>query len=245
MKAFTVISIVAALACGAGCGKKDAGEKPAQKVNTDVLIRCHFVGTASLADNTNAAKLKDLWGLPESQHLAEQTLQKLAHAPRTFRGEQITAAQDDRGAALLRPLLDDLLRQEFFLQVRGTADKTAEWTLLAQLPDDRIKVWRANLKELMQLWGLGAPVTNTVEAFAGWEVKRTGAPALVRWVEAGQWLVLCIGQNDLAASGEAARRIRTGGRPITVASNYLLRCELNLPRLREALDLSPAIPWPR
>ena len=56
MKAFTVISIVAALACGAGCGKKDAGEKPAQQVNTDVLIRCHFVGTASLANNTNAAR---------------------------------------------------------------------------------------------------------------------------------------------------------------------------------------------
>src|SRR5439155_721165 len=98
-----------------------------------------------------------------------------------------------------------------------------------------------NLKELMQLWGLGAPVTNTVEGFAGWEVKRTAAPALVRWVEAGQWLVLCIGQNDLAASGEAARRIRTGGRPIAAASNYWLRCELNLPRLREALDLPPAI----
>jgi len=245
MKVFTVISIVAALACGAGCGKKDAGEKPAQQVNTDVLIRCHFVGTASLANNTNAARLKDLWSLPETQHLVEQTLQKLAHAPRTFHGDQITAAQDERGAALLRPLLDDLLRHESFLQVRGTADKTAEWTLLAQLPAERLKIWQTNLKELMQLWNLGVPATNTLEGFAGWEVKRTVAPARVRCVEAGQWLALGIGGNDLAAVAEAARRIRTGGRPIAVASNYWLQSELNLPRLSAALDLPPAIPWPR
>ena len=245
MRHFTLIFIAAALACGVGCRKKEAGERAGQQAETDVLVRCHFVGTASLSDNTNATKLKELWSLPETQRLAEQTLLKLAHAPRTLYGEQVTTSQDDRGAALLRPLFDDLLRQEFFLQVRGPADKTAEWTLLAQLPDDRIKAWRANLKELMQLWGLGAPVTNNVEGFAGWEVKRTTAPALVRWVEAGPWLVLCIGQNDLAASGEAARRIRTSGRPIAAASNYWLRCELNLPRLRAALDLPPAIPWPR
>ena len=139
-----------------------------------MLVRCHFVGTASLSNNTNATKLKELWSLPETQRLAEQTLLKLAHAPRTLYGEQVTTSQDDRGAALLRPLFDDLLRQEFFLQVRGPADKTAEWTLLAQLPDDRIKAWRANLKELMQLWGLGAPVTNNVEGFAG--CHHPGAP---------------------------------------------------------------------
>ena len=96
MKVFTVISIVAALACGAGCGKKDDGEKPAQKVNTDVLIRCHFVGTASLIHNTNAARARELWTLPESRRLVDQTLQKLAHAPRTLCGDRVTAAQATR-----------------------------------------------------------------------------------------------------------------------------------------------------
>src|SRR5437667_150802 len=180
MRHFTLIFIAAALACDVSCRKKEAGERAGQQAETDVLVRCHFVGTASLSNNTNATKLKELWSLPETQRVAEQTLRKLAHAPRTLYGEQVTTSQDDRGAALLRPLLDDLLRQEFFLQVRGPADKTAEWTLLAQLPDDRIKAWRAELKELMQLWGVGAPVTNNVEGCPGWGVNGTAVPARVR-----------------------------------------------------------------
>ncbi|PYJ87803.1 MAG: hypothetical protein DME22_00355, partial [Verrucomicrobia bacterium] len=245
MRHFTVIFIAAALACGVGCRKKEAGERAGQPAETDLLVRCHFVGTASLSNNTNAAKLKELWSLPETQHLAEQTLRKLAHASRTFYGEQVTPAEDERSAVLLRPLLDDLLRHESFLQARGPSDKTTEWTLLVQLPADRLKAWRAGLMELMQLWKAGVPSTNAIQGFAAWQVKRTDAPDLIRCAEAGQWLVLGIGQNSLPGVSEAARRIKTGGRPIALASNYWLQTELNLPRLSAALGLSPAIKWPR
>ena len=197
-----------------------------------------------MANNSNAAKLRELWNLPETRRFVEQTLHKLAHAPRTFYGERVAPAQDERGAALLRPLLDDLLLNESFLQVRGPADQTAEWTLLVRLPADRLPVWRAGLTELMRLWGMGAAATNTVEGFAAWEVKGTDARARMRCVEAGQWLVLGIGRNDLPEVGEAARRIKGAGRPIRVASDYWLQTELNLPRLVAALDLSPAIQWP-
>src|SRR5205807_8355235 len=98
MRHCAAILMVAALACGVGCRKKEAGERAGQQAETDVLVRCHFVGTASLSNNTNATKLKELWSLPETQRLAEQTLRKLAHAPRTLYGEQVTTSQDDRGA---------------------------------------------------------------------------------------------------------------------------------------------------
>jgi hypothetical protein len=245
MRFATLIAIVAALACGVGCGKKESGAKTGPAPAADVLVRCHFVGSSSLASNTHAAKLKELWDLPEAGRLAGQTLQKLAHSPRVFFGDQITQDQVERGAALLQPMLNDLLHQETFLQVRGPADKTAEWTILVQLPAERITVWRASLTELMQVWKLGAPMTNTLEGFPAWEVKRSSAPALIRCVEAGKWLALGIGQNQLSGVNEAARRIKTGGRPIAVASDYWLQTEMNLPRLREALGLSPAIKWPR
>jgi len=245
MRRFTVILIAAALGCGVGCRKQEATDKADQRAETDLYARWHFVGTASLANNTNAVRLRELWSLPETRRLAEQTLQKLAHAPRTFYGERIAAAEDERGAALLRPMLDDLLAQESCLQVRGPADKTAEWTLLVQLPADRRKVWRAGLAELMQLWKLGAPSTNAVEGFAAWEVNRTEAPSRVRCVEAGQWLVLGLGQNNLPGVSEAARLIKTGRRPVPVASNYWFETELNLPRLATALHWSSAFQWPR
>jgi hypothetical protein len=248
MRSITVILIASGLVCSAGCERKDAGERAGQKsgpvAGTEILVRTHFLGTESLATNTNGTRLRELWNLPNSRRLVEQTLNKLAHSPRTLYSEAVAPAQDERGAALLRPLLDDLLRHESFLQVRGPADKRAEWTLLAHLPADRLKGWQAGLAELMQLWKLGAPVTNTVEGFPAWEVRRPAGPALVRWVEAGQWLAIGIGPEGLPALGEAARRIHAGGRPISSSSNSWLEAELDLPQLADALGLAPAIPLP-
>jgi len=217
MRPITALLMVAALGCSFGCREKEAAEKPGKPVETDLLVRYHFVGTASLAGNPNATKLKELWTLPQTGRLVEQTLQKLAHAPRTLYGERISPAQDERGALLLRPLLDDLLQSESFLQMRAPAGAATEWTLLVQLSAERLKVWRAGLKELLQLWKLGTTTTNTIEGFPAWEVKRTDPPTLVRFVEAGSWLALGLGPNNLAGVGEAARRIKAGGRPIAAA----------------------------
>src|SRR5206468_10963805 len=112
-------------------------------------------------------------------------------------------------------------------------------------PADRLKLWRANLTELMRVWKLGDAATNTVEGFPTWDFKRTNAPSRVRFVEAGSWLALGVGQNALPAVEEAARRIKSAGRPAAVASNYWLEAELNLPRLSATLDLPPTIQWPQ
>ena len=228
---------------GTGCRKKEAAK--AEPVSSEVLTRYHFLGAAQLEKNPAGAKLKEIWNLPESRRLAEQTLQKLAHAPKTFYGEQITPVQEERGAAILQPLLGDLFNHESFLQVRGPADRTAEWTFLAHLPADRLKAWSAGLSELLLLWNLGTPATNAVEGFAGWELKRSNAPGLVRYAQAGEWLVLGAGQNALPVWEEAVRRIKSGGRPIATASTYWLEAEVNLPRLVETLSLSPAFKWPQ
>jgi hypothetical protein len=239
-----IIPLLAGLALASGCGKKGAKETAAEAPVSEVLARYHFVGSAQLAGNTNAAKLKEIRGLAETQQFVEQTLHKLAHAPQTLYRDKITPEQDERGAVLLRPLLDDLLLHESFLQVRGAADQTAEWSLLVQLPADRLKLWGLNLGELMRVWKLGTAATNTLEGFPGWEVKRSDAPNVIRWVEAGQWLAVGVAQNDLPTLDEGVKRIKAAGRPIPAASGYWLETELNLPRLVKALDLSPAIKWP-
>ena len=244
MRKLTIISLVAGLISGVGCRKKDATQATSEPAASEILARCHFVGSAQLAGNTNATKLKEIQGLAETQRFIEQTLQKLAHAPRTLFGDKITPEQDERGATLLRPLLDDLLGHESFLQARGAADRTAEWTLLVQLPADRMSLWRSNLTELTGLWKLGSADTNTLEGYPVREVKRADAPGAIRWVEAGQWLVLGVGQNGLPAADEAVKRVKSSGRPVPAASGYWLETELNLPRLIKALDLSPAIKWP-
>jgi len=242
MRRILVTLLALGIALGTGCRKKEAAERNSDSV--EVLARYHFLGAAQLAKNPAAVKLKEIWDLPESRRLVEQTLQKLAHAPKTFYGGQITPAQDERGAAILRALLDDLLNQESSLQVRGTAGKTAEWTLLVHLPANRRNAWSAGLSELLPLWNLGALSTNTVEGFGGWVLKRTGAPNEVRYAQAGEWFVLGVGQNALPAFEEAVRKVKADGRPIAAASTYWLDAELNLPHLVETLSLAPAVKWP-
>ena len=244
MRKLITLSVLAALAAGSGCHKKESAPTATAAVSSDILAGYHFVGIAPLANNSSAAVLRELWALPETRRFAEQTLQKLAHAPKVFYGLQISADQDERGAALLRPLLDDLLRSESFLQVRGPGIKQAEWTLLTQLPPERLKAWSAALSELTRLWNLGAPVASTLEGFTASEVKRGETPDLVRWVEAGQWFMLGIGQDELPTVVEAARRIKAGGRPIPALATNWLEAELNLSRLSAALGLSSAIQWP-
>lgn len=250
MKFSTAILIVTGLVCSVGCDKKDPGPTAARSTpragsGTEILVRAHFVGAETLAGTTNAARFREVWGLPETRRLVEQTLNRLAHAPRTLHADAVGAAEDERGAALLRPMLNDLLANESFLQVRGPADRRGEWTLLARLPADRVKAWHTGLAELMQVWKLGAVVTNAVEGFPAWEVKRAEAPALVRCVQAGSWLALGVGPEGLATVAEAAQRIRTGGRPIPAAADAWLELELNLPQLAGFFGFPADLPWPR
>ena len=45
------------------------------------LWRFHFIGMTELNQSTNASKLKEVWGLPASQDLKKQALDKIAKTP--------------------------------------------------------------------------------------------------------------------------------------------------------------------
>jgi len=197
MRKFIVVLSLAGLALASGCREKETSPSTAGSPSADILARYHFIGTSHLAGDTNAARLREISVLSETRKFEDQTLKKLAHAPKVFYGDKISAEQDERGAALIRPLLDDLLRQESFVQARGPANKRAEWALLVELPPDRLKAWGAAVGELTQVWKLGNPTTSSVEGFSVSEVRRSDEPTLIRWAEAGQWFVLGVGQDSL------------------------------------------------
>src|SRR5437870_12012140 len=115
MRKLITLSVLAALAAGSGCRQKESAPTAPAAVSSDILAGYHFVGTAALANNSNAAKLREIRALPETGKFEEQTLQKLAHAPKVFYGGRINAEPDQPGAALPGPPLDDLIRSEAFL----------------------------------------------------------------------------------------------------------------------------------
>src|SRR5262245_44741362 len=110
MRKLITVSLLAALVAGPGCRNKESTPTAPAAASSDMLAGYHFVGTGVLANRSDATKLREIWALPETRKFEEQTLQKLAHAPKVFYGGKLSAQQDGRGAALLRPLVEGLIR---------------------------------------------------------------------------------------------------------------------------------------
>ncbi len=241
MRSLTWSALSTGLLLSIGCHRNEAG--PGSP--SGLVARYQFVGTGRLAGEANARKLQEIARLRESQALVEQTLQRLARSPRTlFRGS-IAAEQTERGAALLRPLLDDLVREESAFELRGPDAAHLEWTLSVALKPERLALWRTNLTELLRLWKVGEVTRGTIDGLSGAEVKRAAAPTQVRWVETGAWLILGVGDPPLSGFNQSIRQAKAGGRPVPPLTDAWLEVEGDLGRLAGPLELSPRFPWPQ
>ena len=105
----------------------------------DLIARVHFAGAGQISADTNAVAFTNLWCSPEAQALREQTLNKLSHAPYDWLKQKIPANLDD-GAGQLRPLLDDLLGAEWFLQIRDATNGAPEIALAIRLDAGRAQL---------------------------------------------------------------------------------------------------------
>ena len=106
-----------------------------------IVARVHWSGMNRLSGGTNAAALMTIWNLPESRRLERQTLDKLSLAPWPLLHRNL----DTNAAALLRPLLDDLVADESYLEIRQVANQPAELVLAIRLDDQRAALWQTNL----------------------------------------------------------------------------------------------------
>ena len=82
---------------------------------TNPVVRLHWLGLKQISPDTNAAHFLNIWKMSETTALVNQTLTKLARLP---------APGNTNTAALLRPLLDDLVTNEFYLEISGPANST-------------------------------------------------------------------------------------------------------------------------
>src|SRR5947209_13166764 len=119
------LSLIVSLLIGAGCKKSQPPPSPPAATSTnssttlavpkDTLAQIHWVGKKQVAADTNSHDLMAVWNLPESTKLEAQTLEKLSTAPwRLFHLEV-----DTNASSQLRPLVNDLLQEESYLEIRG------------------------------------------------------------------------------------------------------------------------------
>ena len=107
------------------------------------------------------------------------------------------------GAAQFRPLLDDLLSAEWFLQLRDATNGSPEFALAIRLNAARAQLWSTNLATVFQMW-TGIPVAQ--DQPGNWELKKHQPPNLIRFVRAGDWVVFGCGQDKLPLNDELVRR---------------------------------------
>ncbi len=235
-----ILSPIFAAAClGMGCH----AALGAGAVVPDILASYHFAGLTPGSSQADTTKVKAILGLPQTRALGNDVVQRLARAPQVLFPQSINDAQANRGIPLLRPLINDLLHHESFLDVRGPAGTTPDWLFGVALTPERASLWETNLTQLVTLWKLGPPVNHQENGLPVMTVNTSQARATLRWTQAAGWLVLSVGANSSGEWEKSIARLRESTPPCPPLKEEWLTLELNLSRLAAPLGL-PNAPWP-
>lgn len=149
------LSLVTAMLLGviAGCSKSDleakspAASQPSPEV-VRTVVRLHWLGKKRLGAESNATNFMAIWNLPESAKLEAQTLDRLATAP--WRLFASTASLSNAPTARLRPLLDDLVQEESYLEVQAVTNQPVALALALRLDAARAALWQTNLPIILK-----------------------------------------------------------------------------------------------
>jgi hypothetical protein len=240
---------IAALAIG--CKKsstEQTGATPTAKpppsqaaATAETVARIHWLGKRRLATETNAAAFMSIWALPESQKLEAQTLDKLALAPWNVPREGTNTAAivaTNADSLLLRPLLEDLVQEECYLEIRAVTNQPAELALAVRIEDARSRLWKTNLTTV-----LGSLTNNPSLPTKNPIFLRTANWTVIGFLPDGQE------KRDPANLGqggwitELAGRIGQNGDLFTAEeTNSLLKTELDLSGVSKALGLGWKLP---
>lgn len=218
------------------------------------LARIHWLGKKHVAADTNAAYLMSIWNLPESGRLEAQTLDKLATAPWRFAGKLATNYQTlvtnhhvlVTGPVLsLRPLIEDLLQEECYLEIRQATNQPAETVLAVRLSEARAALWQTNLATAVESLAGRRPEPAPGGA-AGWFLtfhdRRSGATNQMLFVRARDWTLCSLSQGRSGLLGDLVASIGIRGVPYGPHPDNWLQAELDLPGLAKTLELGWSLP---
>jgi len=227
------------------------------------VAQVRWLGMRQIATETNAAYFTNLWNLPESRRLKDQTLDKFSlalfatnlhladrvHARGTDNSSPITNYQaivaQDRLASLVRPLLDDLVQEEWCLDIEQVTNRPASWALAVRLSTPQAETWQAAAEKVATEIGRPAGLARGTNGAADYQP----APRRFHLSRIGDWTVVMLdpGAAENAAAKQLIARIqRDGNLFASRGTNYWLQCELNVPALAALAGVNFAsLPEPR
>ncbi|MDB6022708.1 MAG: hypothetical protein JWQ04_2565 [Pedosphaera sp.] len=214
------------------------------RTDGDLIGRLHFAGTARLAADPYAAKLNEIGALPPTAELREKTLQKLATTPFRLFQQKLANGNTNDYSRLIHPLLDDLLREESYMEMRGPSNAVPELMLAVHLSNDRAKAWHDNLAMVLASW-TGIPVKEIKgDGFTGWELRKHHDPNVIRCLRAGDWVLFGWGENELRLQPGFLQRIKETKRPVETFKGDWLDAMMDWPTFMKYHPFTLPAPLP-
>jgi len=272
-----LFAAVAVGLCGGGCKKAAPGDAASAETGSNTptpqpnaIARFHWLGMKRVSGQPNAAFFMSVWNLAESKALTAQTLDKLALALPGGRAADGTGSgmrdpslgtnqppSGQKSASSLRPILDDLMQAESYVEVRQETGQPGEFALAVRLDEPRSALWETNLADALESLAGQRPVPAAASAY-GWQIDvgpqqsennaqaTNAARRLVRHVtlaRSGGWTLLGVAQETNALVHELSARIQHHGIPFRApATNFWLEADVDLRGVTEALALDWHIP---
>ena len=240
-KNFPALLAAVAIAFGLGCRKSEPPPPPSiVAVSPDAVTRVHWLGKGRLDLQANAYYLSRVWSLPETARLQAQTFDRFSTGAWRFLLGEAAAAQIP--AAVLRPLLDDLAREEVYLEVRvPTNAKPSQACFAIRVPTLRAGIWETNLAITAELLARRPAVADP--ARHGWTIQRTNAPDRITLTRIGEWTVVGIGPEQNPLCAEITARILRDAAPLPASpANFWLEADLDPARLAGVLGRAATLP---
>jgi len=120
-----------------------------------LVAQIHFAGGAAVTADPNAAALKHLWVSAEGAALEAQTLDKVDRSLEGWLHQKVVPSLS--GPVALRPLLEDLSRCEWQLDLRQPAAGTVEFSVAVRLDNARSQAWQTTLTPVVEAWKMTSP----------------------------------------------------------------------------------------
>jgi hypothetical protein len=215
--------------------------QPAASAQLDTILRLHWLGKSKIAAETNAAYVMTIWNTPATKALENQTLDKLASAP--WRLMQQASAASTNSQALLRPMLDDVVREEIYLEARCATNKQFEAALAIRLDDNRAGIWTSNLPTILQSLGASKQNLQNTGSANRWQLQLTNhaAPVAINleFARKGEWTIVGFGSDQSTIVADFINRVQANRAPFpSTSTNFWLTAEFNPGPIRTSFERS-------
>lgn len=242
------LCLIALAGLAIGCGKQASPPQTTPSTATtpavpSPVLALHWAGKDRVALDTNAAYLMGIWNMPESERLETQTLDKLARALPALLGAPSNNPPADL-TPLLRPLLEDLVRQETRLELRTATNFSHELSLAVRLPADRAELWRTNFTAFAEAL-TGTRVTPSAPPAPGWRAQRTESRLTFQFAQTGGWTLVGLGPESSPVFADFARRLATNSASTAPTNDFWLELDTDLAHFFQTHFIEAAPPLPK